>query len=160
MNRFFRMIALGVALALIWQGEKGSAQTADPANGTWELNVSKSKYSPGPPPKSETRTYEVTGDSLKYTSKGIDAEGKPTLVQINGNYDGKDYPMTGFPDADAISYKRISVSTLEFTQKRANKVVGTGTRTVSKDGKVMTVTYKGTNAKGQAVNYIQVYEKR
>jgi hypothetical protein len=68
--------------------------------------------------------------------------------------------MTGFPDADAISYKRINISTLEFTQKRTNKVVGTGTRTVSKDGKVMTVTYKGTNAKGQTVNNVQVYEKR
>ena len=160
MNRFFTMLTLGVALTLICQVEKASAQTADPASGTWELNVSKSKYSPGPPPKSETRTYEVTGQTLKFTSKGIDAEGKPTAVLISGNYDGKDYPMTGSPDADAISYKRTDVSTLEFTQKRASKVVGIGTRTVSKDGKVLTVTYKGTTAKGQAISYVQVYEKR
>jgi hypothetical protein len=160
MTRFFRMLTLGVALAFVWQVDRTSAQIADPASGTWELNVSKSKYSPGPPPKSETRTYEVKGESLKYTSKGIDADGKPTLVQITGNYDGKDYPMTGSPDADAISYKRINISTLEFTQKRANKVVGTGTRVVSKDGKELTVTYKGTNAKGQAINYVQVFEKR
>ena len=160
MNRFFRMLTLGVALTLIWQVDRALAQTADPASGSWVLNVSKSKYTPGPPPKSETRTYEVTGPTVKFTSKGIDAEGKPTAVLINGNYDGKDYPMTGSPDADAISYKRVDVSTLEFTQKKATKVVGTGTRAVSKDGKVLTVTYKGTNAKGEAINYVAVYEKR
>ena len=160
MNRFLGILTLSVALVLIGQVDWAAAQAADPAIGTWELNVSESKYSPGLPPKSETRTYEVTGESVKFASKGIDAEGKPTLVQINGNYDGKDYPITGSPDADAISYKRIDVSTLGFTQKRNNTVVGTGTRTVSKDGKVMTVIYMGTNAKGQTVNYIAVYAKR
>jgi hypothetical protein len=33
-------------------------------------------------------------------------------------------------------------------------------RTVSADGKTMTVTTKGTNAAGQKVNNLQVYEKK
>ena len=61
---------------------------------------------------------------------------------------------------DALSLKRIDASTVEFTQKKAGKVVATGTRVISKDGKVMTITTKGTNAKGQAVNDVQVFEKR
>jgi hypothetical protein len=31
---------------------------------------------------------------------------------------------------------------------------------ISKDGKVMTITTKGTNAKGQAVNNVQVIDKQ
>jgi len=33
---------------------------ADPAIGTWKLNVAKSKYTPGPAPNSATITYEET----------------------------------------------------------------------------------------------------
>jgi hypothetical protein len=36
----------------------------------------------------------------------------------------------------------------------------TGTRAISRDGKVMTITTKGTNAKGQTVNDVEVFEKR
>jgi hypothetical protein len=34
------------------------------------------------------------------------------------------------------------------------------TRVVSKDGKVMTVTGKGTNARGEKVNNVLVFDKR
>jgi hypothetical protein len=39
-------------------------------------------------------------------------------------------------------------------------VVQTSTRVVSKDGKTLTLTAKGTNAKGQAVNDVLVFDKR
>jgi CTP-dependent riboflavin kinase len=39
-------------------------------------------------------------------------------------------------------------------------VFATGTRVISKDGKVMTITTKGTNAKGQAFNDVEVFDKR
>jgi len=35
-----------------------------------------------------------------------------------------------------------------------------GKRVVSKDGKVLTVTTKGTNAKGEATNNVAVYDKQ
>jgi hypothetical protein len=54
------------------------AQAGDPLIGTWVLNVAKSTYSPGPAPKSETRTYTATARGFTYSSKGIDADGKPT----------------------------------------------------------------------------------
>ena len=59
-----------------------------------------------------------------------------------------------------ISLKRIDAFTTEFSQKRAGKVVMTGTRIISRDGKVMTITTKGTDVKGQAVNNVEVFEKR
>ena len=159
MQPIFRMVTLGIVLAVAFP-VRLPAQPADPVSGTWELNLAKSKFSPGPPLKSQTRTYEFAGPNVKYTAKGIDAEGKPTLVQYTATYDGKDYPMTGSADSDAISLKRIDAVTVEFTQKKAGKVVITGTRVISDGGKVMTVTSKGTNAKGQMINNVLVLEKR
>ena len=153
---------IGTALAVLVVHV--AAQTADPLVGTWELNVAKSKYNPGPAAKSETRTYVVVGQDIKATSTGVAADGKPTSGQWTVNYDGQDRPVTGSPAGsaalDALSLKRIDAFTTEFTQKRAGKVVATGTRAISKDGKVMTITTKGTNAKGQAFNDVEVFDKR
>ena len=159
MRRLLPILGLGTMLAAFGVVHL-AAQTADPLVGTWELNIAKSKYSPGPAPKSQTRTYVVAGQDIKATSKGVDADGKPTSAEWTVNYDGKDRPATGFADLDALSLKRIDAFTVEFTQKKAGKVVATGTRVISKDGKVMTITTKGTNATGQAFNDVQVFEKR
>jgi len=138
-----------------------SAQASDPLAGTWELNVAKSKFFPGvPPPKSQTRTYEVTGQQEKMIAKGIDAEGKPTLIQFTGNRDGKDYPYTGSPSFDTISVTPVDTLTATYTNKKAGKVVVTGTRVISKDGKMMTVSAKGTDAKGQPAEGVLVFDKR
>jgi len=153
------IVALGV-LVFAPVGIELAAQSTDPVVGTWELNVAKSKFSPGPAPKSETRTYAVAGQEIKATSKGVDGTGKAVTGEWTVVYDGKDRPMTGSADADMLSVKQTDAYTTEFTQKKAGKVVMTGTRAISKDGKVMTITTKGTNAKGQPVNDVEVFEKR
>ncbi len=160
MQPVLRMIALGIVLAVVAPATPLSAQATDPIIGTWELNLAKSKYTPGPPPKSQTRTYEVAGQGVKYTVKGVDAEGKPTLAQFTANYDGNDYPVTGSQNFDTIVLKRIDAFTSENTRKKAGKVVGTGTSVVSKDGKVLTATSKGTNAQGQPTTSVTVWDKR
>jgi len=159
MYAYFRAAVLASVVVGV-SGVQVLAQAADPIVGTWVLNVAKSKYTPGPGPNSETRTYVAAGAEIKATSKGVDADGKPTSGAWTITYDGKDRPMTGNADADTLSLKRIDASTTEVTQKRGGKVVIAGTRTISKDGKVMTITTKGTNAKGQALNDVEVFEKR
>jgi hypothetical protein len=93
-------------------------------------------------------------------AKGIDAQGNPTLVQFTANLDGKDYPYTGTPSADTISVTPVDASTANWTTKKAGKVVLTGTRAVSKDGKVMTISGKGTDSQGQPVEVNMVFDKR
>ncbi len=159
MHRLRRATAL-VMIVLAASAVELAAQDADPIIGTWELNVAKSKYSPGPAPKSETRTYVIAGQDIKATSKGVDGAGKPTAASWTVNYDGKDRPQTGNPDADTLSLKRVDAFSTEFTEKKAGKVVITGTRTISRDGKMMTITTKGTNARGQTINNVEVFEKR
>ena len=128
-------------------------------NGTWKLNVAKSKYTPDPPPKSATITYEETVDGIKRTGGSVDAEGKTTPFEYTAKYDGKDYPVTGPDLYDAITIKRIDDQTAESTLKKSGKAVGNAQRVVSKDGKVLTLTITGTNSKGEKMHNVAVYEK-
>lgn len=137
----------------------GFAQT-DPSIGTWKLNLAKSKFSPGPPPQSQTLTEEAVGQGIKVTTKGTNAEGQPIDTQFTANFDGKDYPVTGNPIWDTITLKRIDAYKVGYTLKKAGKVLSTGTRVVSKDGKTLTLTAKGVNAKGEKTSVTAVYEKQ
>lgn len=137
-----------------------SAQAPDPRVGSWTLNVAKSKYSPGPGPKSQTLKVEAVGQGEKVTSESVTSDGTRVTQQYTANYDGKDYPITGSPVADTVSLRRIDSHTTERTDKRGGKVVQTLHRVVSKDGKTLTTTTKGTNPQGQPVNNVAVFEKQ
>src|SRR5215510_11103474 len=149
-----------LAVSLVATSSLSCSTQTDPLIGTWKLNPAKSKYSPGPPPKSQTATYEAVGQGVKVTVKGTDAEGKPIDTQSTANHDGKDYPVTGNPDWDTIARKRIDAYTMETTRKKAGKVVSTGTIVVSKNGKTLTLTEKGVNAKGENFSNTLVFEKQ
>ena len=132
----------------------------DPLTGTWKLNLAKSKYSPGLPPKSSTTTYAPYGkDGFKYTSDQVDAHGKSLHVTFVAEYDGKDYPITGDPTRDTIFAKRIDRYTHQTTNKKDGKVTTTSRRVISKDGKTLTITTTGKNAQGQDVHNVQVFER-
>jgi hypothetical protein len=160
----WRALALGVVVGFgILLGAdilNLSAQAADPRIGTWKLNVAKSKYSPGPPPQSNTLKVEASGQGEKVTTEGVNAAGAPIKTQYTANFDGKDYPLTGSANADMVSLKRIDARTTVRTDKKDGKVVLTLTRVVSQDGKTMTVTTKGTNPQGQTVDNFAVWEKQ
>jgi hypothetical protein len=136
------------------------AMAADSNVGTWKLNLAKSKYNPGPAPKSQTVKIEAWGaDGLKYVSDGMYA-GKPMHVEFQAQYDGKFVPEKGSPDGDMISYTRIDANTVEFTQQLKGKPTTRGKAVVSADGKTRTVTMTGKNAKGQDVNYVIVLDRQ
>lgn len=138
-----------VVIASLVAGSQLVLAQADAVIGTWKLNVAKSKYDPGPAPQSGMLTIEVAGQGIKVAAKGVDAAGNPTVVAYTANYDGKAYPITGPTDYDSISLKRIDAFRADGTRTKAGKPVQTYTRVVSKDGKVLTITTKGTNAKDQ-----------
>jgi hypothetical protein len=136
------------------------AQASDPAAGTWELNLAKSKFINVPTPKSQTRTYEVSGEQEKMIGKGIDAKGNETLFEFTANRDGKDYPYKGSPIYDSISFKTVDARTVSYTTKKAGKLATYGTRVVSADGKEMTFSGKGTDAQGQPFEANMIFDKR
>jgi hypothetical protein len=163
----FRRVTLGVGVAVAVSLVTLSAQGTNPLVGTWKLNVAASTYSPGPPPKSSTRTVEDWGGGLFLsTSNGVNDKGDPTWAHFAYRYDGKDYPYASStspgtsPQFTTVAFKRIDANSWETTAKVAGKVVQTQAVSVSKDGKTYTARTKGTNTQGQPVNNVVVYDRQ
>jgi hypothetical protein len=79
-------------------------------------------------------TYAMEGAKLKMTS--------PTGQSYSAPLDGTDTPYVGDPGQSSISLKRIDDNTIDETDLRDGKVIGTEHMTVSADGKTMTVAWK------------------
>jgi hypothetical protein len=137
------------------------AQSSNPHVGTWRLNVAKSKYSPGPAIKSGTTKIDAAGTGAKYTVDQVTADGTVRHWEFTANYDGKDSPVTGNnPDSDMVAVTRVNANTVQLVNKRGGKVTTTQMSVVSADGKTRTITTKGTNAQGQPVNNVVLYERQ
>jgi hypothetical protein len=149
---------LVVCAVMLFSGS--AVLAADSWIGTWKLDVAKSKFSPGPAPKSLTLTFASTPDGIKHTSDGVNAEGKATYSEFVSKFDGKEVPYKGNPNADTAAPKRIDDNSYENTWKKDGKVTITAHAVVSKDGKTLTVHQKGKNAKGEAVDSTAVFEKQ
>jgi hypothetical protein len=149
---FRRLLAVLLVSSAIW--------AADASLGTWKLNVKKSTFKPGPPPVAETRIYQAQPKGVKTTVTTTWADRLSTTVEYPANYDGKDYPVSGSRDVDAVALTRMDDFTSEATLKHAGKEIGVARRVVSRDGKTMTISYKGINTRGDQVDNVAVYDKQ
>lgn len=144
-----------LAPAALWGGGN------DPQAGTWKMNLEKSKFvSGGPSPKGETVVIEEIEGGIKVASTGVNPDGPPGHFEYTAKYDGKDYPMTGSPAADAVVLRRIDARTIETIRKKDGKVVTRNTTVISEDGKTRTNTFYGKNAKGEPITWIAVFDKQ
>jgi hypothetical protein len=136
-----------------------SAQN-DSRVGTWKLDVEKSKFDKAASRKDETRIYQATGDRISAHVETTNNDGSKQVFEFDGTSDGKDHPYKGNPSgAETISVKR-SGDGFTSDSKAGGKVLFTTTSTVSKDGKTMTLKTKGTNASGQSIASVRVYNKQ
>ena len=161
MERFFPTIAV-VVLALAGPALM-LAKGPDPFVGTWKLNLANSKYTGAAAPKSDTLTFETQANGLRLTREGIAADGSRIAYSFATSLDGKPVPVSGSGrpgGADMEAVKRINSNTTTATYTKAGNVVATTRNVVSKDGKVMTITVKATNANGQPVNTVAAYDKQ
>jgi hypothetical protein len=159
MKRMLMFLAVGLLAA----AASSTLRAEDnPLVGTWKLNTTKSKFDPGPGPKSLTRTVVADGDGVKYTFAGESSDGKPVAYGFSVHFDGKDNPISGsMPSgADTIAAKRTDSRHFVATLKKAGKEISTSKVTVSNDGKVTTVESTGTDSAGAKVHDIQVFDKQ
>ena len=88
---------------------------------------------------------------------------KEVKTSLSAHFDGKDYPYT-YSGTEGnfthIALKRVDRYTWEAENKSKGKVTNAGTNTVSKDGKTLTYTFKGTNAQGEPNSGSLVFEKQ
>jgi len=84
MHSFTRMVSLAGVLNLVMPAVSLSAEATDPVIGTWELNPMKSRYSPGPLLRSETRTCTGFPEADTQTLQRIDSSPVETTLQKAG----------------------------------------------------------------------------
>ena len=146
-------IILGAAIA-VW--------AADPTIGTWRLNVAKSEFkAPALHLKSEVRTYEESPEGVKVRIRTIEGDGHSVTVEYPANYDGKYYPVRGSGGpADAIALTTINDHEAALTLMHGNNIVATALRVVSKNGRTMTISYKGSDPVGRQVDRLLFYERQ
>jgi hypothetical protein len=127
-------------------------------DGTWKLNSKKSHLGRGTG-RNNTVVYQSMLFQTKVTIDGVNAKGKPLHDEWTGMFDGKDHPVTGDPESDARSYKKINDRTMEFWVKKGGKVTSSGKIVVAPDGKSRTVTTTGMGPKGKRTHTTAVYDK-
>jgi hypothetical protein len=145
--------------------------------GTWKLNEAKSKFAKDAN-KNHTVVYETSGDMIKVTVDGTDANGDAIHNEWTGKFDGKFYAVTGTGSEGRMrSYKMLSSRTLALREK-ANAREGRcpnngrvvqipagialkGTIMIAKDGKSRTVVTNATNpCTNKNEHNLAVYDKQ
>jgi len=138
-----KTIVLSLGLILVASG----LYAADPFEGTWKLNESKSQLTRGTDKDTKiVYNSRLIRDKVTVTADGVEGDGTPIHSQWKGKFDGKDYKVTGDPDADMRSYKKINDRTLFMTAKKSGEVVAQGLIVVSADGKSQDVTLTSPDA--------------
>ncbi len=143
------LVASGVLLA-----------QSNPSVGTWKLNLTKSKYTSGAAPKEEMVTIQMAGDQRQVTVTGTNADGSAISLKYEMPDKGGIGKILAGGPYDAVSGKRIDDKTREVSYMKGGKEMLHVRTVVSKDGKTLTITGKGTDAQGKPVSAVGVFEKR
>jgi len=148
MLRWLLLIALAI-----------SAEVKDLGLGTWRFAPEESKYESGPAPKESKRQWIAKGDAVQFLHDGISADGKPFHTEFTATYDGKPAPFLGGTLYDSVALQLKSPHVVEqvFTLQRT--VTVRATRTISKDGKTMTIDSRGERKDGTKFKNLLVYRR-
>ena len=155
-----KSVLLFAAVSLALAASVSAQSKDDPSIGTWKLNVAKSKFTPGPPIKADTRSYEWKDAWIVVTTETTQPSGEKTGVRFAAKFDGKEYPQIGrfAPTVALISYQPVDKRTLKYTVRdTTGKVTSTNRRTVSADGKTMTIEQKSTDASGRPAVNVELF---
>ena len=136
-----------------------AAAEPDPILGVWKLNLARSKFNPGPAPRSQTRTYVETPKGIQVTIRSVGANGRSSTIEFPEKYDGQDYPVQGSEVADALALVRINDYMAEATMKHAGRIVATARRLITDEGKTLVISYQESFSDRPVDNRL-VYDKQ
>jgi hypothetical protein len=140
------------------------AQAQDSFAGVWRLNVEKSVYEAGRPPRSYTRTYEDRGGGAVFlTVDTVNASGAAMRLFLVYKRDGKPYPESA---AGMKTVRMVAVRAVDANTEEVGTVVNgqvtevASTLTVSRDKKTLTQTLKGVTPEGRPYTNVVVYDRQ
>jgi hypothetical protein len=154
-----KSLVLGATLALLVPFAR-SAQSGDASIGTWKLNLSKSTFGSGVPPRAETRIYLADPKGIHLVIDNEAADGNITKTDLTISYDGKPHPAAGNPNWDSAATRRVGPNEATADLYRNGKAVGKLRRLVSDDGKSMTVNIVITQPNGTTETSLSVFDRQ
>ncbi len=105
--------------------------------------------------------YEAAGTGVKATLDVMRVNGALAHLEFRGDYDGNDNPVTGNGQVgDVVALTRLDANTVRLVHKRDGKVILTETAVVSRDGKTMAITQTLSNAQGNPVTGVAVWDRQ
>lgn len=156
------IITVSVLALLAAVSSAGQAQQ-DPLLGTWQQDLARSRYDPStrtPRLPTTVRRTALGINGYRQTTDGMNAQGTATHTEFTAHWDGKDYPVTGSADYDAVSLKKIDGFTLIAVNKRGGVVVRMMRTVVSQDGTTSTSAVIGYTMQGIAFHNVVVFDKQ
>jgi hypothetical protein len=135
--------------------------------GTWKMIPAKSRQSSGPlagaiTVKYEAHTKEAHPQAEIWTFYQVRGDGTSETTSQTLRFDGKEYPCgdLGLEDRpDTVVSTKMDTRTAEVSYKKSGRVTRRVVRTVSADGKQMTLDVRITPEKGPAAESLMVFAR-
>lgn len=130
---------LGAVLAIAMSGPAAAQAASDPFIGTWKLDLSRSTFTPGPPPKAKTLVFSATADGVLIDETETEPDGQVLTFKIPYARDGRPTPQNASPAYDTLSVTQPDAYTADWKVMRKGEVIGWARATVSRDGTTLTM---------------------
>jgi hypothetical protein len=157
MKRAFTILGVFV---LVLAAAGGVLAQSSQFDGTWKLNPAKSKGAVGTVPKEQIAKITTIGDQVQTEVTGTSADGTPIQIKyVTPVKGGAGKVISGGP-YDGVTRKNVNANTRDVSYMQGGKEALHITAVVSKDGKTLTLTGKGTDAQGHPVSSVTVLDKQ
>jgi hypothetical protein len=153
------IVLLLFSCAIAFSQKKTKAGT-DPWVGTFKLDVAKSKISGQPPQEETVSVASATRDSIKYTIGGKDAQGNSYTMNYNGKVSTASPQMMEGKEIAQITYQMSSSHQFTSQGRGSDGSTSTGTITLAKDNKTITVQEHNKDQQGAERDQTMVYVRQ
>jgi len=134
------------------------AQSKDPFASTWLLARGKSDFDPPSNFFRRTLILEPIESGHKCIVRTVTDRQQTIEYVYEARFDGKDTPSENTP-FETMAIKRVDANTIDRIGKIKGQVVETSTMKLLEDGKVLTLTTKGS-FEGQNYSSTQVFNRQ
>ncbi len=127
---------------------------SDPFAGAWKLDLDKARYSPGEAPAASTLRIDAESATVESTAK----DGRVTRWSYKRAV-GTEVNVTGDMPPFTIAERQVDANTLEQEWKMKGQILGNGKVSVSKNGKVLSYSFRGVDVNGKPLEIYEVFKK-
>jgi hypothetical protein len=142
-------------------GAAAFGQAANPLVGTWELDLSKSDFTPETAIRERTMVFTAVDNGMTCKMMTLTERGNgrvTTESTYTAHFDNKEVPIDNSP-LDTVILKRTDANNYERSGRVRGKEVETATMKISADGKTLTVATTGSNA-GTDYSNNQIFNRK